>query len=73
MNRIINETNLPRIAADKDSIGEIPKVLAEKTIIASWIPRFAGVNCISKERLPMLVRNNASMNGIVFLNTLNCN
>ena len=43
MKRTTKETARPRRVADKLSIGVIPIVAAENTIIASFIPRFPGV------------------------------
>lgn len=44
MNKIMKDISLPRIVADRDAKGVIPIVFAEKTIIASEIPKFAGVS-----------------------------
>ena len=74
VNRIINCINLPRIAADKECTGEIPIVCAEKTVIASEIPRFAGVNEMISETPPIELRNNVFMKLICIPKTpkVNC-
>ena len=70
MKRIKNWTNLDKMAADREYIGEIPIVCAEKTVIASEIPRFAGVNEITKAIPPIEAKNKVFMKVICIPKTL---
>ena len=57
----MKEIALPKTATVRDWAGVIPRVNAEKTPIASPIPRLAGVTAIIIEIVPIDVKNKASI------------
>ena len=72
MNNTIRDTALPRSATERDCVGVMPIVRAEKTAIASFIPKPAGVIATMIPREPIDIQNKHSASPTSIPNTLNC-
>jgi len=71
MNRTTRETARPNSAAERDCAGVIPIVAAEKTMIASLIPKLAGVTASKIPSEVIEVKNKDFVKLISIPKTLN--